>query len=344
MALPRVRPVRRPRGGRIVTLAHDSRLLRGNALGDPAARELQAYLPADYDRRPGARFVQLWALAGYTGSGRKLTNWTAFGENVPDRLDRLIRDGAMGPAIVVFPDCFTSLGGNQYVNSSALGPYADYLTRELVPFVDREFRTRAAREHRGVFGKSSGGYGAMIHGMRYAKTWGAVANHSGDCAFDLVYRTDFPNVADTLARYDHRVDKFVKAFWRKPKPSGRDVHALMTICMAATYDPDPDAPLGFHLPFDLQTCEVDEARWKNWLKHDPVRLVGRYRKNLASLRGLFIDCGDRDQYHIHYGTRQLSRALGEHGIRHTYEEFPDDHTGVEYRFDRSLPFLYWALQ
>ena len=114
--------------------------------------------------------------------------------------------------------------------------------------------------------------------------------------------------------------------------------------MAATYDPDPDAPLGFHLPFDPHTCEVDEARWKRWLKHDPVRLVGRYRKNLESLRGLFIDCGDRDQYHIHFGTRQLSRALGEHGIRHTYEEFPDDHTGVEYRFDRSLPFLYWALQ
>src|SRR5216684_4038563 len=80
----------------------------------------------------------------------------------------LMREQKMGPAIIVFPDCFTALGGNQYVNSSAIGDYADYLTREIVPFVDREFRTLAAREHRGCFGKSSGGYGAILHGMRHA--------------------------------------------------------------------------------------------------------------------------------------------------------------------------------
>src|SRR6266702_8564215 len=68
-----------------------------------------------------------------------------------------------------FQNCFTALGGNHYVNSSAIGDYADYLTREIVPFVDREFRTLASREHRGCFGKSSGGYGAILHGMKYAK-------------------------------------------------------------------------------------------------------------------------------------------------------------------------------
>ncbi len=94
----------------------------------------------------------------------------------------------MGPVILVMPDCFTSLGGNQYVNSSAIGRYADYLVDEIVPFVDREFRTLASREHRGCFGKSSGGYGAIIHGMRYARHWGAIANHSGDAYFEFVYR------------------------------------------------------------------------------------------------------------------------------------------------------------
>ncbi len=84
------------------------------------------------------------------------TNWKPFGDNVPERAARLIRERKMGPAIFVFPDCFTSLGGNQYVNSSAIGAYADYLTREIIPFVDREFRTLASREHRGCFGKSSG--------------------------------------------------------------------------------------------------------------------------------------------------------------------------------------------
>lgn len=344
MPLPRIRQARRARSGRVVALAHDSRLLRDNPLGDPHERAVHAYLPADYDRRKDARFVQLWDLVGFTSAGPAHVNWKAFDENVPERLDRLIHDGEMGPAIVVFPDCFTSLGGNQYINSSAIGPYADYLVKELIPFVDRELRTLPGREHRGVFGKSSGGYGAIIHGMRYAKYWGAIADHSGDAFFELVYRCDFPRVANELARHGYSVERFLKNFWEIDRPGSNAVHALMGICMAATYDPDPAAPLGFHLPFDPHTCEVDEKRWRRWLRHDPVRLVSRYARNLKSLKGIYIDCGNRDQYHIHYGCRLLSKRLGEHGIRHTYEEFPGDHSGIDHRMDRSLPFLYWALQ
>jgi hypothetical protein len=60
------------------------------------------------------------------------------------------------------------------------------------------FRTLAGREHRGCFGKSSGGYGAIIHGMKYAKYWGAVAGHSGDACFDFVYWHDWPNTLNEL--------------------------------------------------------------------------------------------------------------------------------------------------
>ena len=69
----------------------------------------------------------------------------------------------------------------------------------------------------------------------------------------------------------------------------------------------------------------------------------RYRRNLASLRGLWIDCGWRDQYRIHYGTRILSKRLREHRIPHVYEEFDDTHSGIDYRMERSLPYLVRAL-
>ena len=68
--------------------------------------------------------------------------------------------------------------------------------------------------------------------------------------------------------------------WKKSKVSGAEVHAIMNLCMAATYDPDPQAPLGFRLPFHLETGELIEARWQRWLEQDPVRLVGRYARNL----------------------------------------------------------------
>ena len=135
---------KRARGskGRVVTLQHVSKLLRGNPLGDPHVRLLDVWLPPHYDegagRGRGRRFPVLFDLVGYTGSGKSHTNWRGFEENVPERAARLLEQEKMAPCIIVFPDCFTALGGNQYVNSSALGPYADYITRELVPYVDRE--------------------------------------------------------------------------------------------------------------------------------------------------------------------------------------------------------------
>lgn len=360
------------KSGRVVVLEHDSRILRDNPLRDPHIRSLAVWLPPQYDegagRGRGRRFPVLYDLVGFTGSGLSHVAWKNFSENVPERVARLIHQRRMSPTIVVFPDCFTALGGNQYVNSSAIGNYADYLTKEIVPFVDRELRTLASRDHRGCFGKSSGGYGAIIHGMRYPSTWGAVADHSGDAYFDFVYWHDWPNTLNELAKYrarptrngpydvrkmekgadrgadDGRVRRFLEAVWAKPKLSMAEGHCIMNLCMAATYDPDPRAPNGFRLPFNLETGEVLPERWRRWQANDPVNLVSRYRKNLASLRGIYIDCGSRDQYHIQYGSRILSKRLSQARIGHIYEEFDDTHSDIDYRMDVSLPFLSRALR
>jgi hypothetical protein len=358
--------------GTVVVLEHVSRLLRGNPLGDPHVRQVAAWLPPQYDQGAshgrGRRFPVLVDMVGFTGSGMAHVAWKAFSENVPERAARLVHERRMAPAIIVFPDCFTALGGNQYVNSTAIGPYADYLVREIIPFVDRELRTLASRDHRGCFGKSSGGYGAIIHGMKYASTWGAVADHSGDAYFEWVYGCDWPNTLNELAahrprpfkagpydvrkmergadrgRDDGRVARFLQAVWKKPKLSSGEGHALMNLCMAATYDPDPRAPNGFRLPVNLETGELLPERWKAWQRHDPVRLVDRYRRNLRSLRGIYIDCGWRDQYHIQYGSRLLSKRLHAARIPHRYEEFDDNHSDIDYRMDVSLPFLSRALR
>ena len=147
--------------GELVVVEHTSRVLAGNPLGDPHVRRLHVWLPPQYDEARGhgrgRRFPVLFDLVAYTGSGLSHTAWRAFEENVPERAARMVHEKRLPPVILVFPDCFTALGGNQYVDSSAIGRYASYLTRELVPFVDRELRTLAERDHRGCFGKSSGG-------------------------------------------------------------------------------------------------------------------------------------------------------------------------------------------
>jgi S-formylglutathione hydrolase FrmB len=356
--------------GRVIHLEHVSRVLAGNPLGDPHTRRLAVWLPPQYDSpaMQGRRFPVLYDLVGFMGSGLSHVAWKGFDENVPERVARLIHEKKMGPVIVVFPDCFTALGGNQYINSSAIGRYADYLIDEIVPFIDREFRTLATREHRACFGKSSGGYGAMVHGMRYAKHWGAIASHSGDAYFDFVYLHDWPRTLTELMKYrarkrragpidvrreekgaaagldDGRVRAFLDAMWRKDKLTEAEGHALMILAMAASYDPDPHAPLGFRLPFNLETGERIEARWKAWRTHDPIHMVTKCRANLRTLKTIYIDCGWRDQYHIHYGARILSKRLAAARIRHRYEEFDDTHSGIDYRLAVSLPVLYKAIQ
>jgi len=272
--------------------------------------------------------------------------------------------------IVVFPDCYTSLGGNQYINSSALGQYEDYLNKELVPFVDSVFNTKANAAHRACFGKSSGGYGAMLQGMKHPEVWGAIANLSGDAYFDFIYRRDWPNTLDELAKYravrykptnlsaaekkrrqnimrgmdDGRIKRFLSSVWSREKISFSEGHCLMNLCMAATYDPDPKAPLGFRIPFDADTGELIESRWRHWTAHDPIHLVKRYKGNLKKLKAIWVECGSRDQYSIHYGTRILSNELNRYGIEHVYEEFPDNHSDLDYRLDHSLPYLYQAIR
>lgn len=336
-------PFKQP-AGRVERLEVESAALASNMLGDPATRDVAVYLPAGYDNSKDD-YPLLVDLAGFTGSGFSHTNWKAFQENVPQRVERLVASGAMGKAIIALPDCFTSLGGNQYINSIAMGDWETFLCVDMISALESNYRVRRGRDHRAVFGKSSGGYGAIIHGMLHADVWAAIACHSGDMDFDLCYRGDMPGTLRALAGYDHNIKAFVDRIHEGKKVPGADMHTLMMLAMAATYDPDPDAPYGIRLPVTTDTCEMIEERWRNWLAWDPVRLVNKpeVRKSLASLKGLFIDCGEKDQYNLVYGARRLAKNLERLEIDHHYEEFPDNHSTIDYRMDVSLPYLYAAI-
>ncbi len=327
--------------GEVRRLEIESRVLAGNLLGDPTLRELPVYLP--HGHRAGDPLPLLVDLVGFTGSGQSHVNWKNFGENVPERLDRLIGEGRMPPVAVAFPDCFSRLGGNQYINSAAIGRYEDYLLQEVVPLVEERLGV-GGRGKRGVFGKSSGGYGAIVHAMRHGDFWDAAACHSGDMAFELCYLADMPKVLSEL-RLQHggSIERFMRHFEKALKPQEKDMTILNFLAMAASYDPDPAQYLGIRLPCDLETAEMIPERWANWLAQDPALMVEGSAADLKRLKALYIDCGDHDQFHLQFGARRLHRALLRLGVSHRYEEFCDDHSSVDYRMDESLPFLAKAL-
>ncbi|GAC1451747.1 MAG: alpha/beta hydrolase-fold protein [Ktedonobacterales bacterium] len=320
--------------------AFASTVLAHNPLGDPATRRLPVLLPPGYGASD-RRYPVIVGLTGFTGKGSMLLNEDAWQPNLPQRLERLYAAG-MPHAIFVLPDCFTRYGGSQYLNSSATGRYEDYLIDEIVPFVDARYRTIPRPDARGVFGKSSGGYGSMIMGMRHPDVFGAVACHSGDMFFELCYAKDFPAFCNAINRAGG-VERWWEQFAAQVKKRGEDFAALNILAMAACYSPDPGAPLGIGLPMDLHTCERDAAVWHRWLEWDPVEQVDRYAANLRALRLLFMDCGTRDEFNLHFGARLMAKRLKERAIPHEYEEFDDTHGSIQYRYDVSLPRLARAL-
>jgi S-formylglutathione hydrolase FrmB len=330
--------------GHVIALHHTSKVLQGNALGDPHERDVYCYVPPDYDAS-GARYPVVYFLSGFTGTGRMHLNFDPFVESIDRRLDRLITGGAMPPVICVLPDCMTSLGGSQYVNSSATGRYEDHLVEEIVPFVDERLRTLGSRDHRGLTGKSSGGYGAMVVPMLRPDVFGGLATHAGDALFELCYLPEFPDTVRALRdEYDGSYDAFWEDFHSRPALTKKsDIVLVNTYAMAACYSANEDGSVD--LPFDTATGMLRDDVWQRWLAWDPVRMARRHADALRSQRAIYIDAGTRDEWFLDLGAEAFRRELEALGITDVFFElFDAGHGGIEYRYPLAIRYLAERLQ
>ncbi len=325
--------------GRFEQQTIDSKALRGNPLGDPHERPLWVYLPPGCGDDPDRRYPSIYVLQGLTGQVDMWWTRPAFRPTTPERIDGLFAGGTVPPAIVVLVDAWTSLGGSQYLNSPGTGRYLDYLCDELVPFVDERYPTLAGREHRGVTGKSSGGYGAMVVPMLRPDVFGALASHAGDALFELCYLPDVGAAMRALRdHYEGSFEKFWADFRSRPAFSrDADGALLNTWCMAACYSAEPDGTVT--LPVDPSTGRLRDEVWQRWLALDPVRMAAGHADALRSMRGIYLDAGRKDEYHLDLGAAAFAAELADLGVEHTFELFDAGHGGIEYRYPLALGFL-----
>ena len=239
-----------------------SEALRDNPLGDPSDRPMWVYVPPGYDDEPNARFASVYVIQGLTGQLDMWRNRSPFRRNYPELADELFARGEAPPLVVVWVDCWTSLGGSQFLDSPGTGNYLTFLCNEVVPFVDERYRTVADRPHRGIQGKSSGGYGAMVVPMLRPDLWGGLATHAGDALFEMCYLPEFRDSVRTLRdEYGGSFENFWKDFRSRPAFSkDSDGHLLNDWCMAACYSADPDGTV--QLPFDPATGELIPEIWE----------------------------------------------------------------------------------
>ncbi len=329
--------------GRIEYLTIESDALRGNRLGDLHTRQLAVYLPPNYDESPERRYPVLVMLSSHGRTNHYYLGWNQWDETMQQRLDRLISTGEMPPVIVVLPDCWTRLGGSQFLDSS-IGNYATHLVEEIIPAVDANFHTLAHRNHRGVFGHSSGGYGALIHAMRNPHVFGAVAARAADAYWEYTALPALAKLPGQLEKWGG-FQAFIEQIPEIRPKGGSFWQAIHTVMQCMAYAPNPDAPLGFDSPVDLETGALLPGVWERWLQYDPVRMIEQadYQAALRQMRVIFLEVGAYDEYQLQTGARIIHRRLEALNIAHHYEEFPDGHSSTSYRYDVSLPILAKAL-
>lgn len=318
-------------------LTVQSEVLRDNPAGAPTRRRLPVYLPPQYATEPDRRFPVAFYLAGWSGwGGMKLAAEKAWEEPLPAQFDRLMTAGELEPTIVAFPDCFTKMGGTQYRNSPATGRWADHVAEELVPAVDAAFRTRKGRAHRGVMGKSSGGYGALWLGMTRPDLFGLVCSTAGDSYFELTLTADLGKAFQVFRKAGGPA-AFLRQFEARRHKTSADLSALMVLCYAQSYSPNLEVPdIRADLPVDLETGAFRPDVWKQWLACDPVYLAETHAVALRSLRLLFLDAGTSDEWYLDVGQRRVAARFRDLGIAHEFEEFEGGHLNIDWRIEASL--------
>jgi len=326
--------------GRFEEATIESEALRGNPLGDPHVRPLRVYLPPEYDADGERRYPSIYVIQGLTGQLDMWRNRAPFRKNFPELADELFAAGGTPPAVLVYVDAWTSIGGSQYLDSPGTGRYHTYLCDEVVPWVDERYRTLPSGEHRGITGKSSGGYGAMVTPMLRPDLFGGLATHAGDALFEVCY---LPEVRDAVRAlrddYDGSFDRFWEDFRSRPPLSKRNDHVLLNDwCMAACYSADEDGTI--HLPYEPLTGELRPEIWERWLAWDPVRMVPRYADALRAQKAIYIDCGKRDQFFLDLGAEAFRRELEKIGVTdYFFELFDGTHMGIEYRYPLAVKYL-----
>jgi enterochelin esterase family protein len=190
-------------------------------------------------------------------------------------------------------------------------PKNQYVAQDVVSYIDSHFRTIPNHGSRGVFGISSGGFGAWHLGSRHPDIFGAMALQSADSYFEYTHKPWF---------YD-------SVYPQRPNgPQDGVPQSRLCYGLSACYTPNVTKPPYYvDLPIEFPSGAVIEHLWEQWLSYDPVVSWRSREENLRQLRGILLDVGYNDEYGLHYGHRLLSQGLTQARITHQLEEHDGRH-------------------
>ena len=306
-----------------VTIAAPS--LKQNLLGDPADRNIGIYLPPSYFTTD-QRYPVIYFLPDFGDQ-------SMLGVSLPDDVDRLIKAGTIKEMIIVIVSGVNLLGGSFYVNSPVTGNWDDFVTRDVVGYIDTNYRTLTRPASRGIAGHSMGGFGALNLAMLHPNVFGVVYGLSPELLAPdglgqtpmLASQSTIAATVDTLAR--ESVLPADQAVANMQMASG---DTRLALAYAAAFAPDLERNPPIDYPYRRVSGQLvrDDAVWQRWEDGlgglaDKVQLD---RGNLMRLNGILVDYGLSDpNAWIPAGCEFFSAQLTVAGIPNSLVRYAGDH-------------------
>ena len=320
-----------------------------NQLADPTMRQVMIYAPPEYVM-PYKTSQEGWCggkkredlpvvidLPPYTGSGLSRCAFKPFRESVTDIIDRLWGTKKIPPALFIFPDTYTRLGGTAFTPSKILGDQGAFIVENVLPAV-QSYCDLSGKKGTFLIGKSSGGYGALHLVDRFPEIFQGVACHSGDIDFQLAFPPLLLDCAIHLNHYAGSIPTFLKEVSKKHALTQDDGHALLSLGLVAAFNSDLSFD-SLSLPLDLKTGDFDKNRWNQFLKYDPLCFIPQHLDAFRKLEKFYLDVGLFDHYRLHFGAHKLHMLLDRERIEHVFETFEGTHYCIDHRLEVSLPYL-----
>jgi S-formylglutathione hydrolase len=308
----------------------ESESLFGNPIENSAIRKLQVYTPPGYDKNRDLGYPVIYLLHGFPFSEKAFIDYqiwdewinpNGFFKTYPDFpqegfqawIDDLILSGKIDPLIIVMPNANNANYGFSWYSDSALnGNFEQFISTDLVKFIDKRYNTISNRSGRSLIGHSQGGYGAVIIGMKYPNKFSVIAAHGAPLFFQSL----------------PMLNPFIVA--ENPDGlSGPDPNKFLTsgyYSMAAAWSPNLlNPPFMVDLPMEFPSGELIDDVWANWLNHDPFFMLDAYSDNFRSLNGIFIDCGDIDEFGWGLTYDYFFQKMDYYGINYLRDSFQGGH-------------------
>ena len=315
--------------------------IQNNTGGEDPNRRITIYLPAGYEKS-NKRYPVIYFLHGFAADDQDMMNYIGFRA----LMDSAIKAGQLRPSILVVPNSMTKYFGSFYTNSSVAGNWADFIGKDVVEYIDKNYRSIADRNSRGLFGHSMGGTGALKMAMLFADKFSAVyAMSPGALHFSDDFRLGHPAFKRVSEQKNMDSMRTAVPYYDFEKfPFFEMIYA--SLCRM--YSPNANETLlqaDQPMKYVNGKMQVNVEVYKKWEANFPINMIEDHIPALKSLKALKIDWGRNEEFkHIPRTNIEISKKLEALGIKHFAEEYIGSHEnmidGFEGRvFTEVLPFF-----